>query len=116
MIMAEKQDWKQKLSFAYSTNPDYKPEEEEAQVEQRTPNQQNLLVTFERKHRGGKSVTLIKNFVGNVDEMESLCKKIKTKCGVGGSVKDGEILIQGEIKQKVADLLKEWGYRVKISG
>ena len=116
MIMAEKEDWKQKLSFAYSTNPDYKPEEEETQIEQRAPSQQNLLVTFERKHRGGKSVTLIKNFVGSVDEMESLCKKIKTKCGVGGSVKDGEILIQGEIKQKVADLLKDWGYRVKVSG
>jgi len=109
-------DWKEKLSFAYSTNPNYKPEEEEPASEKKEPGQQNLQVTFERKHRGGKSVTLIKNFIGNNDEMENLCKKIKTKCGVGGSVKDGEIIIQGEIKQKVADLLKEWGYKVKVSG
>lgn len=114
--MPEKQDWKQQLSFAYSTNPSYRPEEERPQAEQRAPGRQNLLITFERKHRGGKSVTLIKNFVGSVDEMESLCKRVKAKCGVGGSVKDGEILIQGEIRKKVADLLKEWGYRVKVSG
>lgn len=114
--MAKENDWKQKLSFAYSTNPDYKPEEESTADETKKPNQQNLLVTFERKHRGGKSVTLVKNYVGSVEEMEDLCKKIKTKCGVGGSVKEGEILIQGDIKQKVGDLLKEWGYKVKVSG
>ncbi len=114
--MAKENDWKQKLSFAYSTNPDFKPEEERISEETKKPNQQNLLVTFERKHRGGKSVTLVKNYVGSVEEMEDLCKKIKTKCGVGGSVKEGEILIQGDIKQKVGDLLKEWGYKVKISG
>lgn len=114
--MANDQDWKQKLSFAYSTNPDYKPEEEDISVESKQPNKQNLLVTFEKKHRGGKSVTLIKNYVGSIDEMELLCKKIKTKCGVGGSVKDGEILIQGNIKQKIGDLLQEWGYKVKVSG
>ncbi|MGD9976312.1 MAG: translation initiation factor [Bacteroidales bacterium] len=108
---------KQNLNFAYSTNPDFKVEEEKSShTESLRPNQQSLLVTFERKNRGGKAVTLIKNFMGPVDDMENLCKKIKTKCGVGGSVKDGEIIIQGEMKQKIADLLKEWGYRVKVSG
>ncbi|MGE0078350.1 MAG: translation initiation factor [Bacteroidales bacterium] len=114
--MSKEQDWKTKLSFAYSTNPDFNPEEEEQPLESKMPNQQSLLVTFERKHRGGKSVTLIKNFIGTTEEMEDLCKKIKTKCGVGGAIKEGEILIQGEIKQKVAELLKEWGYKVKVSG
>lgn len=114
--MTNEQDWKQKLNFAYSTNPDFNPNSEDEPQKKLLPNQQNLLVTFEKKHRGGKSVTLIKNFIGNTDEMEDLCKKIKTKCGVGGSVKEGDILIQGEIKHKVADLLKEWGYRVKVSG
>lgn len=114
--MANDQDWKQRLSFAYSTNPNFTPDQEPTKAESLQPAKQNLLVTFEHKHRGGKSVTLIKNFVGTHDEMDDLCKKIKTKCGVGGSVKEGEILIQGEIKQKVADLLKAWGYRVKVSG
>jgi translation initiation factor 1 len=73
-------------------------------------------VAIERKNRGGKTVTLVKGFIGNDDDLAELGKKIKTKCGVGGSAKDGEIIIQGEFKIRIADLLKEWGYKVKVSG
>jgi translation initiation factor 1 len=113
----KQEDWKQKLSFAYSTNPDYKGDVEAEQDLQKTPpSRQNLVVGIERKHRGGKTVTIVRGFAGPGDELEELGRRLKNRCGVGGTVKDGEILIQGEIKQKVADLLREWGYRVKISG
>lgn len=110
-------NWKDRLNVVYSTNPDFKYEQEE-QSEQTTlpPQKQNLIVAIERKNRGGKTVTLVKGFIGNDDDLAELGKKIKTKCGVGGTAKDGEIIIQGEFKTRIADLLKEWGYKVKVSG
>lgn len=110
-------DWKDKLSMVYSTNPAYKPDDEEI-VEQQAiePSKQNLVVGIERKNRGGKTVTWIRGFVGADADMEELCKKLKTKCGVGGAVKDGQIIIQGDSRQKIADLLKSWSYKVKVSG
>jgi len=115
--MIKEEDWKERLSFAYSTNPDYKPEEnEERIVTTPNPSKQYLIVGIERKNRGGKCVTLVKGFVGADSDLVELSKKLKTKCGVGGTTKEGEIIIQGELKNKVADLLKEWGYNIKVSG
>ncbi len=110
-------NWKERLNVVYSTNPDFKYEhQEESRKETLLPEKQNLIVAIEKKNRGGKTVTLVKGFIGSDDDLSDLAKRLKTKCGVGGSAKDGEIIVQGEFKTRVADLLKEWGYRVKVSG
>jgi len=110
-------NWKDRLNVVYSTNPDFQyQQEEKANKETQPPQKQNLIVAIERKNRGGKTVTLVKGFTGSDDDLSELGKKLKTKCGVGGTVKEGEIIIQGEFKTRIADLLREWGYRVKISG
>ena len=110
-------DWKDRLNVVYSTNPDfqYQTDEEEEQ-ETLAPQQQNLKVSIDRKQRAGKSVTLVQGFVGTADDLKELAKMLKSKCGVGGSAKDGEIIIQGEFKQKVYDLLLQAGYKAKMSG
>jgi translation initiation factor 1 len=72
--------------------------------------QQKLRVSIEKNYRGGKTVTLVKNFVGTEDDLKELGKLLKTKCGVGGSCKDGEVLVQGDFKEKVIELLKKEGY------
>ncbi len=117
MAKKEKQDWKDRLNVVYSTNPDYgydkDSEEEEDTLE---PNKQMLKISIDRKKRKGKSVTLIENFVGSNNDLKELAKKLKNKCGVGGSAKDGEIIIQGEFKQKVADILTQLGYKTKLIG
>lgn len=104
-------DWKDRLNVVYSTNPDFKYEGENSQV-QETPEKekQSLRVTLDKKNRGGKVVTLITGFTGTEDDLKTLGKFLKTKCGVGGSAKDGEIIIQGDFKTKVADILKKEGY------
>ena len=107
----EKNDWKDRLIIAYSTNPDYNYHvEEEEETETIDPKQQKLRVNIEKKGRGGKTVTAISGFVGTEEDLKELGRKLKTKCGVGGAVKDGEILIQGEFKQRIIDLLKTEGY------
>ena len=104
-------DWKERLNVVYSTNPDYKYESiEEEEAETLPKNQQKLRVFMEKKGRGGKTVSLIKGFVGTEDDLKELGKLLKTKWGVGGSVKDGEIIIQGDFKQRIIDLLKAEGY------
>ena len=80
------------------------------EIETLPKQQQKLRVSIEKNHRGGKTVTLVRNFTGTEDDMKELGKLLKTKCGVGGSVKDGEILIQGEFKEKIIELLKKEGY------
>jgi translation initiation factor 1 len=111
-------DWKDKLNFAYSTNPDFKPSDEDENQKQEVipPSKQRLIVGIERKNRGGKCVTIVKGFIGSDDDIEELGITLKKRCGVGGTVKEGEIIIQGEIKQKVASILQEMGYKVTISG
>lgn len=104
-------DWKDRLNVVYSTNPDFKYEldyEEEQTTLQ--PSQQRLRVQLDRKNRGGKVVTLVTGFIGTEDDLKELGKFLKSKCGVGGSSKDGEIIVQGDFKQKVLELLKKEGY------
>lgn len=110
-------DWKDRLGVVFSTNPDYKYESErEEENDTLPPQQQHLKVCLDRKKRKGKSVTLVSGFVGSADDLKSLEKMLKTKCGVGGSVKDGEVLIQGDFCSKIIELLKSEGYKVKRSG
>jgi translation initiation factor 1 len=99
-------------SLVYSTDPNFKLEEEQ-QEEQETllPEEQKIKIKLEKKHRGGKTVTLIENFVGTDADKEELGKKLKTSCGTGGSVKDGEILVQGDNRDKVLQWLLKNGYK-----
>ena len=107
-------DWKKRLGVVFSTNPDFTYEEEaEAEPATLEPQKQNLLVTIDRKGRGGKQVTLVTGFVGTSDDLAELGRTLKVKCGVGGSAKDGEITIQGDFRDRVVTLLKDMGYRAK---
>ena len=104
-------NWKDRLNIVYSTNPDFIYENDMEEEEDTLPkNQQKLRVNIEKKGRNGKTATLIKGFIGSEDDLKELGKLLKTKCGVGGSVKDNEILIQGDFKQRIIDLLKVEGY------
>ena len=104
-------DWKDRLNVVFSTNPDFKYETIEEEENETLPkNQQKLIIFMEKKGRGGKTVTLVKGFIGTEEDLKELGKLLKTKCGVGGSVKDGEIIIQGDFKQRITDLLKSEGY------
>lgn len=106
-----KNDWKERLNIVYSTNPDFQySTNEDEQAETLPKQQQKLRVSIEKNHRGGKTVTVVKNFVGNDEDIKELARLLKTRCGVGGSAKDGEILIQGDFKQKIIELLKSEGY------
>ncbi len=110
-------DWKERLGMVYSTNPDFEYEtnkqDEEETIE---PAKQNLKVQRDKKKRKGKTVTLVTGFIGNDDDLKELGKELKSKCGVGGSVKDGEIIIQGDCVDRVMTLLAEKGYKVKKVG
>ncbi len=99
----------------YSTNPDFEFELE-METETLSPTEQDLRIWLDRKHRGGKQATLIKGFVGNDNDLKELAKILKSKCGVGGSSKDGEIIIQGDFRDKVLEILKNMGYKVKKAG
>ena len=111
--MAEN-DWKKRLGVVFSTNPDFAYQEEEDQEpETLDPSKQNLIVSIDRKGRGGKQVTLVTGFVGKADDLAEVGRALKVKCGVGGSAKDGEITIQGDFRDRVVTLLKEMGYRAK---
>jgi translation initiation factor 1 len=106
-----------RIDVVYSTNPNFSYEiEQEEEQETLAPNNQLLYVSIDRKNRGGKEATLVEGFVGTQDDLSDLAKMLKSKCGVGGSAKDGVIIIQGNFKQKVADLLVQAGYKVKLKG
>lgn len=99
----------------YSTNPDFAYEYEE-DIESLPPAEQDLRVWIDKKHRGGKQASVVKGFVGNEDDLKELAKLLKTKCGVGGSAKEGEIIIQGDFRDKIVEILKGQGYKVKKAG
>jgi translation initiation factor 1 len=107
-------DWKSRLGVVYSTNPDFQYTQEEA-PEQETlpPERQRLIVRIDRRQRAGKQVTLIEGFTGTQADLATLAKTLKTKCGVGGTAKDGEITIQGDLRDKVTALLLSMGYKAK---
>jgi translation initiation factor 1 len=108
---------KHKSGIIFSTNPDFVFQSAEPEHEETLrPAQQNLRIWLEKNHRGGKEVTVIKNFIGSEDAMLALCKAIKTRCGTGGSVKDGNILIQGDQRNKISDYLTKEGYKFKLAG
>lgn len=101
----------------FSTNPDFEfPETPSEEVQTLPPAQQNLKVQLDKKQRAGKKVTLITHFVGTEEDVQALGKMLKTKCGVGGSTKDGEILIQGDFRDKIMQILIGEGYKVKKVG
>ena len=107
-------DWKQRLGVVYSTNPDFQYETaREEEAETLPPARQWLIVGIDRRNRGGKQVTLITGFVGTADDLKELARTLKTRCGVGGGAKDGEITIQGDFRDKVVELLKGLGYNAK---
>jgi translation initiation factor 1 len=105
---------RERIGVVYSTNPDFEYEEYEEFEEETLPNnQQKLYVQLDKKQRAGKQVTLITGFVGTTEDLETLGKELKNKCGVGGSAKDGEITIQGDFRDRVTALLKDMGYKAK---
>ena len=107
-------DWKSRLGVVYSTNPDFAYETAEgAEAETLPPGKQRLIVGIDRRNRGGKQVTLVTGFVGAADDLKELGRTLKTRLGVGGSAKDGEITVQGDFRDRVVELLKELGYNAK---
>lgn len=110
-------DWKKRDGVVYSTsdNFNYQYDGDETQ-ETLPPQQQKLKVLLDKKARAGKQVTLVEGFVGLEEDLKELGKLLKNKCGVGGSAKDGEILIQGDHRDKVVQVLQAAGYQAKKSG
>lgn len=110
-------DWKKRLGVVYSTSDNFDFEYEDKKETETLPtNQQQLYVSLDKKNRKGKAVTLVSGFKGSEDDLKELGKSLKNKCGVGGSVKDGEILLQGDHRDKLMKLLTSDGYKVKRSG
>lgn len=109
------QDWKSRLGVVYSTDPDfqYRTEQDTPQAETPAPQKQRLTVRIDRRRRAGKQVTLIEGFVGRDADLAALAKTLKTQCGTGGTAKDGEITIQGDLRDKIVALLTGMGYNAR---
>ncbi|MDG1517823.1 MAG: translation initiation factor [Flavobacteriales bacterium] len=110
-------DWKDRLGTVYSTNAEFNYNQTEDEIQDTLPKKEQILyISLDKKNRKGKAVTLVEGFVGKQIDLKDLGKLLKSKCGVGGSIKDGEILIQGDFRDKIIDLLKASGYKVKRKG
>ena len=107
-------DWKKRLGVVYSTDPDFKYEEDTpAEPETLAPAAQKLRVSIDRRNRGGKQVTLVSGFVGSGADLADMGRTLIVKCGVGGCVGNGEIIIQGDFRDKVTELLLKMGYKAR---
>lgn len=112
-----KKNKKNRINVVYSTNPDFQFDEDTEGVQETlAPSSQRLYISLDRKNRGGKEVTLIEGFVGDEDDLKILAKDLKSKCGVGGSIKDSEIIIQGNFVEKLYKLLQDKKYQIKKKG
>lgn len=110
-------DWKKRLGVVYSTNENFDFDYSETEkTETLAPNQQHLIVRLDKKNRKGKAVTLIDGFVGTEEDLKALGKLLKSKCGVGGSADENQILLQGDHREKVLKILMDAGYKTKRSG
>lgn len=104
-------DWKDRLNVVYSTNPDFKYDTDKEEEQDTLPKEkQQLRIQLDKRNRKGKAVTLITGFLGTSEDLEELGKFLKVKCGVGGSAKDHEIIVQGDLRNKVLELLQKEGY------
>lgn len=105
-------DWKKRLGVLYSTDPNYRyTEEETGKEELLPPAEQQLRITLDKKNRSGKEVSLVSGFVGPDEDLKDLAKELKHKCGVGGSVKDGAVIIQGDKREQILKILSDMGYK-----
>jgi translation initiation factor 1 len=115
--MSKKNEWKNRDGVVYSTSSDFQFNYHQDQNQTTLPpRQQNLKVLLDKNGRAGKQVTLVTGFVGTVDDLEKLTKLLKTKCGVGGSCKEGQVLIQGDLRVKIVEILIKEGYKAKKVG
>jgi translation initiation factor 1 len=104
-------NWKERLNVVYSTNPAFQYETAEIVEMETLPNEKQILhVSLDKRNRGGKQVTLITGFTGKDEDLQTLGKLLKTKCGVGGAVKENEIIIQGDLRDKIKNILRDTGY------
>lgn len=104
-------DWKERLGVMYSTNPDFQYDTDKEEETDTIPKEkQQLRISLDKRNRGGKMVTLVTGFRGTNADLTELGKFLKVKCGVGGSAKDSEIIVQGDVRKKVLDILQKEGY------